>query len=289
MFVLNLNALSNKFIFVVSFIFISMLFAVTPFDQELSRYFALHYQKTFVTFQSQSLFEGSGFGGSDLGLFFQISCSLYLIQFLAFKRSNCNRDLKIARFCAFVALSSLYYAVIFIHGLKFAVGRARPYLVFGEFPHWYSDWFEAGALSILNGNFAGSFPSGHSASVSSFFALLFIVPTFSANRRNVLSRFYPCIMFLSCFMLWALMAIARVMGRDHWPTDCVASALFVFLSYAFFAKKFELGTKKPMTSVLPAGALKSYCRVLTFSLLVILLFWISRETISSPSGFAREQ
>ncbi len=128
-------------------------------------------------------------------------------------------------------------ASIFVHLLKFLIGRARPEL-----------FVDVGAYSLTP--FTGdilyeSFPSGHSAAAGSFFgAFAMLVPRF----RYV-------------FMALALIiGISRVIVGAHYPSDVAAGLLLgiwtaVLLAFIFARKewlfRFVKGWPHPKNAPLP--------------------------------------
>lgn len=128
-------------------------------------------------------------------------------------------------------------ASIFVHLLKFLIGRARPEL-----------FVELGAYSFTpfsNDNLYESFPSGHSAAAGAFFgAFAMLIPRF----RYV-------------FMLLALIiGVSRVIVGAHYPSDVAAGLLLglwtAMLMAFLFARRewlfrFINGSPHPKNAPLP--------------------------------------
>jgi hypothetical protein len=78
------------------------------------------------------------------------------------------------------------------------------------------------------------------------------------------------------------MSVARVMGRDHWPTDCLAAGLLTLLSYAWFAALFRLqedtiGNAKTFPSPIAAFTYRAVLNTFLITLTVVLSIWGIRE------------
>ncbi len=102
--------------------------------------------------------------------------------------------------CSVCCLVGLATTGITVQLLKFAVGRGRPGM---KLPAWtFKPWtFQ---------NDWHSFPSGHAAS--------------SFAIATVLTAFYPRLWWLS-YGLALFIAVGRVLGEAHFPTDVLAGAL----------------------------------------------------------------
>ena len=270
---------------VLSVVGLVALFAVAPIDRQLAQYAIDHRWRDFAAFQHHTLFEDGIFGGSDFGLFFQILCgAFFLMGWSKLKRSSVEWQQRwgaLHRLCFFVTVSSIYSGVVLVQGLKFAWGRARPYLVLGSEPQLYTPWYEFGPLSILDGRYPGSFPSGHVASAAAFVGLLYAIQWKRLRSGRLLGFLVLC----GCCVSWFAMGLARVMGRDHWPSDCLAAGLLVTWSYVFFwqliwpqgnsqsAAGHGSGDEPWLTKEL----WQSIGRVFAVSLAVIFILWAGRE------------
>lgn len=263
---------------------LALLVSMAPFDRQISELLIQHRWTSFVRFQHHTLFEDGVFGGSDLGLFFQIACSLVALfgGVLAHKLGwVAPRIERMRRFCLFVMLSSVYSGVILVQGLKFAWGRARPYVVFDRDPALYSDWYVFGQLSLFDGRYPGSFPSGHVASSAAFVGLAYV---WAGQRKLAAPSWFwsKCAVVAFCFVSWLAMSVARVMGRDHWPTDCLAAGLLVLLSYAFFAELMLTPSNGIVLSaddgwIVPVATWRHLAAIFGFSVLGVLFLWAMRE------------
>jgi membrane-associated phospholipid phosphatase len=260
-----------------------VLVSLASVDRTLASWLIGHRWDALVVFQHHTLFEDGVFGGSDFGLFFQIGCGViaffgfWIFRFLRrFKatRWSAEGQLQIRRFCLFVTLSSIYSGVFLVQGIKFAWGRARPHLVFGPSPELYTDWYAMGVLSITDGRYPGSFPSGHVASASAFIGLVYLF----GPRPKGLRRLAVVLVIVFCFLSWLAMSVARVMGRDHWPTDCIAAGVLTMLSYAVFAELILFQQSEP-GRLLSLGAQRAVVRLFVWSLGLVLLVWGVRETL----------
>jgi len=101
--------------------------------------------------------------------------------------------------CSVCCLIGLVTSGISVQLLKFAVGRGRPGM---KLPAWT---FKPWTLE----NSWHSFPSGHAAS--------------SFAIATVLTAFYPRLWWLS-YALALFIAVGRVLGEAHFPTDVLAGA-----------------------------------------------------------------
>jgi membrane-associated phospholipid phosphatase len=264
------------------------IIVIGPFDRQLSLWAKANSWDAFVAFQHHNIFEDGILGGSDFGVIMQIAAGIVFILGCLFPKLRGERECpqesralrqRAHRICAYISLASLYSGLLLIQGFKFALGRARPYYVFGQDTDAYTEWFEFGVHSIFDGRYPGSFPSGHVASASAFFALLFIFPA-----RTTKQKIWTALLFLACFVSWGAMTIARVMGRDHWPTDCLASGLLTLLSFAWFAALFGFqtdthdnasNTATPVTAATYSAVIRAF--VATF--ILVLSIWGIREIL----------
>jgi membrane-associated phospholipid phosphatase len=265
---------------------IAAMIMVGHFDRQLSLWAKANSWDSFVAFQHHNIFEDGILGGSDFGLIMQIAAGVVTILGWLFPKLRGERDCpqesrairqRMHKICAYISISSVYSGLLLIQGLKFALGRARPYYVFGQDPDAYTEWFKFGVHSIFDGRYPGSFPSGHVASASAFFALLFLFPA-----RTTKQKIGATILFVACFVSWIAMSIARVMGRDHWPTDCLASGLLTLLSYAWFAALFGFQndtTDNTGDAAAPVMAVtySAVIRVFIATLILVLSIWGVRE------------
>ena len=262
------------------------IIVVGQFDRQISLWAKANSWDSFVAFQHHNIFEDGIIGGSDIGLFMQIAAGLVVILGWLFPTVRGERECpqesrairqRVHKICAYISLASIYSGLLLIQGIKFALGRARPYYVFGQDPNAFTEWYQFGVHSIFDGRYPGSFPSGHVASASAFFALLFLFPA-----RTTKQKIWTAVLFLACFASWGAMSIARVMGRDHWPTDCLAAGLLTLLSYAWFAALFGMqqdtsGSATLLPTPVAAFTYRAVLNTFLVTLTVVLSIWGIRE------------
>jgi len=176
---------------------------------------------------SRSLFEGGAFGASDVGVCFGIAALLaYLVIALA---PQATRATMIRPLLGLVASTGLVTLSI-VQGLKWAVGRVRPYLVGSPPAHLpFTAWFHFGAQDLAHGRFNGSFPSGHTATVCIFLALayaLFATPRLTPRLRRRLGLAVGLLVVCGA----VAMGVARSMDRMHWVTDWLGAIVLSWLA-----------------------------------------------------------
>lgn len=113
---------------------------------------------------------------------------------------------------AFTSLQSMIYAGVLSYGVKYTVGRFRPYEQNG--PHQFAP-------------FSGrsSFPSGHTTSA---FAIL-----------TPWVLYYPHPVTYGLFALGTGTAIARVVREKHWATDVLAGGALGFFTAYYLTKRHQ--------------------------------------------------
>jgi membrane-associated phospholipid phosphatase len=191
-----------------------VLVALSVLDVEWTLWLHEHRDPVFGEWMRRTLFEGDLPGGSDPAIvFLLVALALYLVA----GRRAVPEGLKVWRpMLTFVILAALAGALGQVHGLKWVIGRARPYEVWsGDWP--YTAWFEFGPHFVTEGIYYGSFPSGHTAAV-----LALLIPAY-------LLWFHPQPRWshrLSAVVLGLLvlggaiaMGTARVMTAHHWLSD----------------------------------------------------------------------
>ena len=186
---------------------------------------------------AQSLFEGELPGGSDGPvIFLGISLILYVIAWL---RPPHTRLAHLRPHLGFIVTSGFINAVLVVHGLKFALGRARPDEVIKggmAFSHFY----QFGPHFIANGVFYGSFPSGHTASVFALMSvayLLALAPGRTKTWRLVGIGWAALVLGYSI-----VMGVARSMSMSHWIGD---SLMTIFLCWLILHAVYFWGLRLP--------------------------------------------
>ena len=131
-------------------------------------------------------------------------------------------------------------ASVFVHLLKFLIGRARPEL--------FTDLGAYSLTPFTGDNLYESFPSGHSAAAGAFFgAFAMLVPRFRG-------------LFLA---LALVIGVSRVIVGAHYPSDVAAGLLLglwtaMLLAFLFARKdwlfRFVKGWPYPKNAALPPDA-----------------------------------
>ncbi len=186
---------------------------------------------------AQSLFEGELPGGSDGPvIFLALSLILYVIAWL---RPPHTRLAHLRPHLGFIVTSGFINAVLLVHGLKFALGRARPDLVVkGGLA--YSQFYQFGPHFIGDGVFNGSFPSGHTASVFALMSvayLLALAPGRTKTWRLVGIGWAALVLGYSI-----VMGVARSMSMSHWIGD---SLMTIFMCWLILHAVYFWGLRVP--------------------------------------------
>jgi membrane-associated phospholipid phosphatase len=126
----------------------------------------------------------------------------------------------------FILTSGVVVGLLMVHGLKYLMGRARPFLVLNE--DWpYSYWFVFGPHSIFNGTFNASFPSGHTAQM---FLLLSVAYVLAADPLWIRpAKIAGIIWGVFALCLCLVVGVARCATQSHWLTDILGSICFGWL------------------------------------------------------------
>lgn len=241
-----------------------LLLILTPWDYSITLFLFKH-KMNFANFMKQSIFNNGPLGASDFGeiLFVMIFLFYLLIEFNIIK-VNVFLRIKVG----FLMFSSLFITVFLIHGIKYLMGRPRPFLIFDHsynFVPWY--WFG----SEVN----GSFPSGHTAAVAIFLGFSYFLPRKKTGVK-ILYEFF-------IILLAIIMFIARCMTEDHWITDGVASIFFVYIGFDlcyFNLLKTEFFLKNPSVFLKNNNRfweLKLFFKMLLMLGAVILLIFLIRN------------
>ncbi len=136
---------------------------------------------------------------------------------------------------AFTSLQSMIYAGLLSYGVKYTIGRFRPYEQSG--PHEFAP-------------FSGrsSFPSGHTTTA---FAIL-----------TPWVLYYPHPVTYSLFALGTGTAIARVVREKHWATDVLAGGALGFFTAYYLTRRHQYQTGRiAITPVLGFNAASVSVRV----------------------------
>ena len=208
-----------------------LLAAAAPwYDRPWSDALMARPMRAFAAWMEQSMFEGEGFGGSDLG---QLVPILSALGYLVYARRKLEPAHWLRGTLAYAASATLLATVLLIHLPKYTIARARPYQVYGKAQQPYSEWYQVRS-ERWGTRYSGSFTSGHVAATCMTFPLALVL-AHSARRRT---RMAGWMLGAGTLALALAMAIARVMARKHWLSDGLMiipiSAMFYLAYYEFF-------------------------------------------------------
>lgn len=232
-------------------------FIISPWDCKISMWLADNNIDWFSSFFSNSFFEGTPFGAGDPATLLMISSGLlyiasWLPQYLPKIFHNaCNWRPELG----FLFFSTILTAVCVVHGLKYIVGRARPNTII-DHSEAFSYFFETGPYNILHHSFHGSFPSGHTATMTilisfAYIATYLIRPALRPEARPDPKKIYITLAVALCI----LMSIARSMTYSHFITDglvviginwLIIHTLFFFLLDIPAQKRIQSESGKPV-------------------------------------------
>jgi membrane-associated PAP2 superfamily phosphatase len=123
-------------------------------------------------------------------------------------------------YLSFIVLSALAGALGLVHGLKWVIGRARPYEVWqSDWP--FTPWHSFGPHFVTEGIYSGSFPSGHTASVVTLLMLAYVLHSYPSLHRRRWAWLWGAV----AVAMAMAMAVGRVMTASHWLTDCLGMIL----------------------------------------------------------------
>ena len=203
---------------------VCLMAAATVYDVDTTKALVAAEWKALTGFMGRTLFEGELPGANDIFVFILLAA---LIVYILAQKSTAGFKVKAMGIDAgFILLAALVIAVLFVHGGKLTLGRARPDQVL-KHGVMYSDWFRYGAHFIADGTFRGSFPSGHTAQAFIAMSLAYVVaghPQASRLRRRTGWILGAAALFFSL-----LMGTARCMSLSHWLTDVLGAILFGWL------------------------------------------------------------
>ena len=127
----------------------------------------------------------------------------------------------------FLLVAALGPGLAVVHALKLVLGRARPLDVLSRQHLPYTEWYQAGKLSLAAGFFRGSFPSGHTAAVFTTLALAYaLVFDPAATRRMRIAGLAVAVLSLAGALA---ITVANAMGGNHWLSDGLGTIGLVWL------------------------------------------------------------
>lgn len=211
---------SNDFLFfLLVFGFLAME-SVSSVDYEWTlRLGALEYP-ALSDFIGRTMFEGQMIGAVDFSNIF-IAAALFGYVWLSTKGSDARWRAWRPQF-GFILVSALTTCFAMVHALKWTIGRSRPHVLF-RYELDYSHWYEFGHFFITDGDFRGSFPSGHTAVAFIFMALAYVL---AADRTHPLRR--RLLGFFVGFLTLAhasVVGVARSIDMSHWVSDVLFSII----------------------------------------------------------------
>ena len=208
------------------------LFVLGPFDKVWTFWLSEHNIASFSDIFNRSIFEGNKLGASDLGVIIYIGSLLILLIGL-FKPYSSPKYQKASLLASFLSYYGLILALGFVHPLKLIWGRMRPEALSGISDSNFTHWYQGGISNLHKINFAGSLPSGHTATFLMVIALLYGVYFLKQTtqfRLKVLA--IGVLSFGGCIA----MGVSRSMALKHWVSDWILSIGFgwFLLHYLFF-------------------------------------------------------
>ncbi len=261
------------------------MLVVGAFDYEISHWLRSLGWKAFADFMDRSIFEGEGFGGSDIGVIFQIAA---LFVYLWIEWLNKRQKLMSLRphFGLFV-FTSLTAGLLLVHTTKFVLGRARPYMVDGTGRIPFTEWYEVGPLFFVGKWSAGSFPSGHTASIVLLLGVAYVI-LFRFGRETRRPLAYLIGTTILCFSV--AMALARVISFQHWLSDTFASIFlgWLMIHISYFWILFIPQQERVMVGMMGYPDLPKFWEFRLFGWLLLVAIGIT-ASVFGYRFFGREQ
>ena len=208
-----------------------ILIIISPFDKDWTFWLSRHRIDGFADIFNRSMFEGKMLGVSDLGVFVYLG-SLLLLVFTQTEILTL-RNKKASLFSSFLCYYGLFLGIGFVHPLKLIWGRKRPEALLGIDDASFTQWYQGGISTFEKINFAGSFPSGHTATCLLIIALIycsyFLKPSTKFRKIILITGYFG---FSAC----VAMGVSRSMTLKHWISDWIFSIGFgwFLLHYLFF-------------------------------------------------------
>ena len=191
-----------------------------PFDQQWTVWLHEHGSKEFGLWMGRTMFEGKLPGASDPAIIFLLASLVVYVRSWSVHASQ--RLIRWRPFLGFIVTTALAGSLGVVHSLKWVIGRARPYEVWGE--NWpFSEWYEFGPHFITEGIYRGSFTTGHSAVILSLLTLSYV--WFNQNPGHSRMRIIAVIWGLMVILSTGLMGIGRAVSASHWLTDSLGMIL----------------------------------------------------------------
>jgi len=211
-------------IFLTLFSLLSMLLLVRV-DYEWTFWLYRNRINGWGDFMGQTFFEDGLIGGSDICMAVQLI--LGASYFGSSMGPRFPRLQPYRPYLGFALFSALVTGLGLVHSVKLIMGRARPYLIAKKgLP--FSHWFEFGPHHIFDGNFFGSFPSGHTATAILLitFAYMLVSNPIHTLRTRIMGWIWGTLVLLFA----TGMAIGRSMTLHHWISDGIGIILLAWIT-----------------------------------------------------------
>jgi len=201
-----------------------LMLLLTRFDYAWTLFLREHRWRALKDILGRSLFEGEGLGGGDPVVFFLIGMTL--LYYLSWRPPGRACILRWRPQLGFGVSSAVICGIYLVHGLKWIMGRARPYEVIKhELP--YTAWYAVGPHFVTDGIYHGSFPSGHTIQVFLLFSVAYML---AGDRRNAPRLRLAGRLWGAVALTYALvMGAGRCMSLSHWVSDVVGGILLAWL------------------------------------------------------------
>jgi membrane-associated PAP2 superfamily phosphatase len=179
----------------------------------------------FAGLARRTVFQGQLPGATDPAALLAVAT---VALYLRAHGAGASRRLLAARPAfGFLLVAALGPGLAVIHALKLVVGRARPLDVLSRQHLPYTEWYQAGKLSLAAGFFRGSFPSGHTAAVFTTIALAYALAFDpAAGRRLRIAGLAVAVLSLAAALA---ITVANAMGGNHWLSDGLGTIGLVWL------------------------------------------------------------
>jgi membrane-associated PAP2 superfamily phosphatase len=183
----------------------------------------------FAGLARRTVFQGQLPGATDPAALLAVAT---VVLYLRAHAAGASRRLLAARpALGFLLLAALGPGLAVVHALKLVVGRARPLDVLSRQHLPYTEWYQAGKLSLTAGFFRGSFPSGHTAAVFTTLALAYALAFDpAAGRRMRIAGLAVAVLSLAGALA---ITVANAMGGNHWLSDGLGTIGLVWLLVHF--------------------------------------------------------
>lgn len=201
-----------------------LMLLLARFDYAWTLFLREHRWRTLKDILARSLFEGEGLGAGDPVVFFLIGMTL--LYYLSWRQPGRAFIQRWRPQLGFGVSSAVICGIYLVHGLKWIMGRARPYEVIKhDLP--YSPWYAFGPHFVTDGIYHGSFPSGHTIQVFLLFCMAYML---AGDRRNAPRLRLAGRLWAAVALTYALvMGAGRCMSLSHWISDVVGGILLAWL------------------------------------------------------------